>query len=72
MLIFVSFFSHLLLRDVDGFVQDDPYRALPAPGMSGGPLVRHVLLGVGQQRSQRDVADRGGRTCRGGKFRECE
>lgn len=54
---------HLLFGDVDRLVQDDPYRALPAARMSGGSLVRHVLLGVRQQRPQRDVPNWRGRTC---------
>lgn len=41
--------AHLMFRDVDGFVQDDPHGGFPASRVCGRTLVRHEMIGVGQQ-----------------------
>lgn len=43
-----TFRAYLLFRDIDGLIEDDPDRRLPAAGVCGGPFIRQVLLGVRQ------------------------
>ena len=49
--------THMLIADVHGFVDDDPRDGLGASGLSEGALVRHVLLRVGDQAADGQMAD---------------
>lgn len=44
---------YLLFSDIDGFVDNDPGDGLVAGGGRGGPVVRHVVVRVGQQPTDR-------------------
>lgn len=55
--------AHLAFGYVNGLVQHYPHGRLPAAGMGGRPLVRHVVLDVREHLSDGYVLYRAQRTC---------
>lgn len=52
-----------MFGNIDGFIEDDPDGGFPATRVRGGALISQVLLGVGEQRTQRKVLDGEGTAC---------